>query len=237
MYVKPGMSLHRIADISSIWINADIYEHEMLFVRLGQAATIPLPYDDGRRLAGRITFIDPFLNPRTRAGTVRFSFDNAGLALRPDNFVNVEIRVDVGRKLAVPESAVMRTGTRQLVFLDKGKGLFETRAVKLGPNIDGQYVVLEELSPGDKIVTSGNFLIDSESRISAAIVGFKGAMSLIGMGDAPMKGASMGDMAGMEGMDAMGDKKDAGGMKGMEPATGMKGMEPVGGMKGMEPRN
>ena len=203
MFVKPGMTLYRIADISTVWIEAEIYEYEIPFVKIGQHATIAFPYDTGKTLKGHISFIDHFLDPKSRTVKVRFAFPNPGVTLKPEMYANVEIRVKAGKNLAVPESAVMDSGVRQLVFVDKGQGLFEPRDVKLGPKLDRYYVVLEGLSPGENVVTSANFLLDSESRLMAAAGGMKGMMSLIGMGDAPMEGAAMGDMAGMEGMEEM----------------------------------
>ena len=235
MYVKPGMTLYRIADISRVWIEADIYEYEMPFVKVGQQATVVLPYDSGRTLKGRITFIYPFLDPKTRTVKVRLTFPNPGLTLKPEMFANVEIRVEAGKKLAVPASAVLPTGLRQLVFVDKGQGLFVPREVKLGPKLDDYYVVLEGLSAGEKVVTSANFLLDSESRLMAATGGMTGMMSLIGMGDAPMP--MVGSMEGMEGMGDMGSMSgmgDMGGMKGMEGMEGMESMESMQGMTGME---
>ncbi|MFQ5692570.1 MAG: efflux RND transporter periplasmic adaptor subunit, partial [Nitrospinota bacterium] len=183
MYVKPGMSLYRIADISTVWIEADIYESDLPFVKVGQRATITLPYGGGRVLQGRITFIYPFMDPATRTVKVRLSFPNPGARLKPEMYANVEIRNKGGKKLAVPESAVLHSGVRNLVFVDRGKGMFEPREVKLGPKMDGHYMVLKGLSAGEKVVTSANFLIDSESRLMAATGGMTGMMSLIGMGD------------------------------------------------------
>jgi len=226
MFVKPGMTLFRVADLSTVWIYADIYEYEMPFVKVGQVATITLPYNRRKTFKGRITYIYPYLEPDTRTVKVRLEFPNPDFALKPQMYANAEIKVKGGRKLAVIGGAVLHSGIRNIVFVYKGRDLFEPREVKLGPKVNGYYEVLEGLSSGEKVVTSGNFLLDSESRLMAATGGMKGMMSMIGMGDAPMAGATGGDMGGMEGMEGMepmkGDMKSMGGMKGME---GMEGME------------
>ncbi|MBE3110228.1 MAG: efflux RND transporter periplasmic adaptor subunit, partial [Acidobacteria bacterium] len=169
--VEPGMELFTITDLSVVWIEADLYEYEARAIRLGQAGRLTLPYDTGRALRGRITYIYPTVNPETRTLRVRFEFANPGFSLKPAMFADVELDVDSGPGLVVPDSAVIDTGERQVVFVAKGDGRFEPRLVQVGARSGGKAQVLTGLAQGDQVVIRANFLLDSESQLRAAIAG------------------------------------------------------------------
>lgn len=168
--VTPEMDLYTIVDLSRVWVQASVYESEAPFVRVGQDAEILLPYDaEQQRLAGRVTFIAPFVDPKTRTVQVRMEFPNPNLALRPDAFVNVVLRRDLGRRLVVAREAVLDTGVSQYVFVDKGDGYLEPREVTAGPEVATGRVIAEGLEEGERVVTAANFIVDSESRLKGAL--------------------------------------------------------------------
>jgi membrane fusion protein, copper/silver efflux system len=168
-HVEPGEELYTIADLSHIWVLADIYEYELPFVKVGQQAAVTLSYDPGTVFTGRVGFIYPTLDPKTRTAKVRFELDNPGEKLKPDMYANVELRVDVGARLAIPQEAIIESGRKQVVFLHYGGGRLEPRLIKTGVRTGEWTEVLEGLKEGDHIVTSANFLIDSESRLKSAV--------------------------------------------------------------------
>jgi Cu(I)/Ag(I) efflux system membrane fusion protein len=172
--VMPGMALYKLADLSDVWLYADIYEYELPFIRLGQQASIQLTYLPGETFTGRVIYIYPSLNPETRTAKVRFEIPNPQDKLKPEMYANVEIKVNLGQRLAVPAGAIIDTGIRQMVIIDKGSGYFEPREVKVGGKVDDYYEVVKGLKPGDRVVTSANFLIDSESNLKAAVSGMAG---------------------------------------------------------------
>jgi Cu(I)/Ag(I) efflux system membrane fusion protein len=174
MNVMPGMALYKLADLSVVWLYADIYEYELPFIRLGQQAAIQLSYIPGERFTGKAIYIYPSLNPETRTAKVRFEFPNPHGKLKPEMYANVEIKVHLGQKLAVPEGAIIDTGLRQIAIIDKGSGYFEPREVKVGTKVDNYYEVIKGLKAGERVVTSANFLIDSESKLKEAIGGMAG---------------------------------------------------------------
>ncbi|MGZ9212387.1 MAG: efflux RND transporter periplasmic adaptor subunit [Candidatus Binatia bacterium] len=179
MKVMPDKELYTITDLSAVWVNADIYEFDLANVRLGQKATIALSYFPGQTFSGKVTWISPVLEEKTRTTKVRLEFANRDFKLKPEMYANVEIEVDAGKKLAIPDEAVLDSGLRKIVFIDKGEGRYAPAEVKLGSKFDGYYEVLAGLSPGERIIASASFLLDSESRLKEA----------------------MGAMAGMPGMD------------------------------------
>ncbi len=168
-YVMPGETLYTIADISNIWVLADIYEYELPFVSIGQTTTVELPYFPGEQFTGKITYIYPYLETETRTVKVRIELPNKDFKLKPDMYGNINLKVNLGVKLTIPESAVLDSGMRKLIFIDRGEGYFEPREVKLGSKIDDYYEVIEGVREGEKVVTSANFLIDSESKLKSAI--------------------------------------------------------------------
>jgi Cu(I)/Ag(I) efflux system membrane fusion protein len=174
MNVMPGMALYKLADLSVVWLYADIYEYELPFIRLGQQAMIQLSYLPGETFTGKAIYIYPSLNPETRTAKVRFEIPNSRERLKPEMYANVEIKVRLGQKLAVPEGAIIDTGIRQLAIIDKGNGYFEPREVKVGSKVDNYYEVVKGLKAGERVVTSANFLIDSESKLKEAMGGMAG---------------------------------------------------------------
>jgi multidrug efflux pump subunit AcrA (membrane-fusion protein) len=167
--VTPDTELYAIADLSTVWVLADVYEYETPMIRLGQRATVTLAYAPGRTYAGRLTYVYPQLDSTTRTLKVRLEFPNPGFHLKPDMFASVELRIDYGMQLSVPEEALLDSGTEQIVFIAHEGGYFEPRKVQVGGKMGGQVVILSGLKAGEKIVTSGNFLIDSESRLKSAL--------------------------------------------------------------------
>ena len=165
MRVMPGEKLFDIADLSSVWIISDVYENEMQFVREGQTALISLSYFPGREISARIDYIYPALSGDTRTVKVRFTVPNPGGLLKPQMFTNVEIKIGLGKKLAIPEDAVIDTGERQVVYVDHGDGNFEPREVQLGARVEGLREVLKGLKAGEKIASSATFLIDAEAQL------------------------------------------------------------------------
>jgi RND family efflux transporter MFP subunit len=165
-YVTPEMDLYTIVDLSTVWVLGEIYETDLSSVRVGEMVQIELPYSsnlNSRR--GRIIFISPTLDPKTRTAEVRVEFSNPDMALKPDMFVNFKLNIPLGRQLAVPAEAVLDTGTLQYVFIDKGQGYFEPREVKVGARTDDVVSIESGLKAGEQVVTSANFIIDSESRL------------------------------------------------------------------------
>jgi len=171
MNVMPGATLYKLADLSVVWLYADIYEYELPFIRLGQQASIQLPYIPGETFIGRAIYIYPTLNPETRTAKVRFEFPNPHDRLKPEMYANVEIKIPLGQKLAVPAGAIINTGIRQVAIIDKGNGYFEPREVRLGSRVDDYYEVISGLKAGERVVTSASFLVDSESNLKEAMGG------------------------------------------------------------------
>jgi multidrug efflux pump subunit AcrA (membrane-fusion protein) len=167
--IEPGTKLLDIAELSRVWVLADVYEYELPFVHVGQAATMTLSYVPGRAFDGRITLIYPTLSETTRTVKVRLEFPNPDFTLKPEMYAQVEIHADLGVRLSVPESAVISTGTRDIAFVDRGEGSFEPRELKLGVRLPDRFEVLDGLAAGETVVISGNFLVDSESKLKAAL--------------------------------------------------------------------
>ena len=171
--VTAGEPLFEIANLDHVWIQADVYESELQFIRIGAPATTTLSYVPGRTWTGRVTFIAPTVDPLTRTVKVRSEFENADGALKPDMFGDVVIQQPARQVVVVPDSAVLQTGTRSVVFVVKADGTFEPREVSVGTKTDQVYEVRSGLAAGEKVVTQANFLIDSESRLKAALADMK----------------------------------------------------------------
>ena len=167
-HVTPETKLYEIADHSVVWVKADVYENDIAWVRTGQRAVMRVQALPGREFAGRVTFIDPHVNERTRTLNFRVEFANADLTLKPGMYADVELSASMGRRLMVPESAVLPTGLRNIVFVDRGEGRMEIRNVQLGTKVSDHFEILGGLVEGELVVTSGNFLIDAESKLQAA---------------------------------------------------------------------
>lgn len=172
--VEPGMELYVITDLSHVWIEADVYEYEVPLVRLGQNAVLELPYNPGVELSGEVAFIYPVLNPETRTLKIRFVFPNPDLVLKPGMYADVSLVVDASETVVAPETALMDSGLRQVVFVDQGGGRFEPRQVKAGLRGEGKVQLLSGVQTGEQVVTHANFLLDSESKLQAALSGMMG---------------------------------------------------------------
>ena len=171
--VTPDMDLYVITDLSTIWVNADVYEYEVPFVKVGQTADMQLSYYAGKSYTGKITYVYPAVDPVSRTVKVRIEFSNPNFDLKPQMFANVQLKINYGRQIVVPQEAVMDSGDKQYVFVVHEGGMFEPRAIQMGAKLEGNAVVLSGLRAGDTIVTSGNFLIDSESRLKSAMSGMQ----------------------------------------------------------------
>ncbi len=169
--VMPSDTLFEIGGLSRVWVLADIYESEAPLVHTGDPVRMNLSSLPGREWKGKVTFIAPMLEEATRTVKVRIEFANADGVLKPGMYADVMLERPLGRVLTVPESAVMTTGTRSLVFVAKEGGRFEPREVKAGARVNAYYEIREGLEPGDQVVTQANFLVDSESRLKAALAG------------------------------------------------------------------
>ncbi len=187
-YVEPGTILYEIADLSMVWISADIYESEMAATKVGQPATVVFAAYPGETFSGKVAYIYPTLNTEARTVRVRLEFQNPGLKLKPGMYGNVTLKTNTVKTLVVPKEAVLETGLRQLVFLDRGQGRYEPVSVKLGRRSQDVVEVMEGLKEGDRIVTSANFLLDAESKLTSAS-SMQVMMGRIGMGDWQMRGA------------------------------------------------
>lgn len=169
--VMPETELYTVVDLSHVWIMADVFENEAAQVREGMAATIVLSNADGRRVAANVNYIQPQIDPVTRTLKVRLEAANPGLLLKPEMFVNVEFAVSSPRRMSVPAEAVLDSGLRKTVYVDRGDGYLEPRSVETGDRIGERIEILSGLKAGERVVTSGNFLVDSESRLRSAASG------------------------------------------------------------------
>jgi membrane fusion protein, copper/silver efflux system len=169
MRVTSADALFDIADLSHLWVLADVYESDLAAVRLGMPAEVTVTYLPGRTWRGRVTNVAPMVEEKTRTIKVRVEVDNADQELKPEMFADVVLRASMGTGLVVPESAVVRAGERQLVFLDLPGGAVEPRAVQLGAKVAAGVEVLGGLAEGERIVSSANFLLDSESSLKATV--------------------------------------------------------------------
>jgi len=170
MHVNPGMNLYMIADLSNIWIIADIYEYEVPWIKLGQETEMTLSYFPGKKFKGKVTFIDPMLDPKSRTLKVRIEFPNPNWELKPEMYANIILKSEVTKKtIAVPEEAVIYSGDKTMAMIQKPSDGFESRELTLGVKTQGYVQVLSGLKAGEKVVTSSNFLIDSESRLKEAL--------------------------------------------------------------------
>jgi membrane fusion protein, copper/silver efflux system len=164
-YVNVGDPMFAIADLSRIWVDVEVYENEFASVKLGQAVAITSQSYPGKTFNGRVSFIYPFLDPKTRTVKVRVELPNPGLQLKPDMYVNAVVKSQLGQVLTVPSSAVIDTGTRQVVWVEKQPGVFEPREVKVGARAGDKVQILSGVSLGDKVASSGGYLLDSESQL------------------------------------------------------------------------
>ncbi|MBF0526943.1 MAG: efflux RND transporter periplasmic adaptor subunit [Deltaproteobacteria bacterium] len=167
--IAPETELYTLADLSTIWLLADVYEYELPLIQMGQPGVMTLLAFPNKVFTGKVTYIYPEVDKATRTIKVRLEFPNPNFLLKPDMYANVVFSIEYGRQTVVPDSAVLDSGTEQLVFLAKEGGYFEPRRVRLGQKMDNFYQVLDGVKVGDRVVTSANFLIDSESKLKSAI--------------------------------------------------------------------
>jgi Cu(I)/Ag(I) efflux system membrane fusion protein/cobalt-zinc-cadmium efflux system membrane fusion protein len=172
MYVQPGTKLYSVADLSTVWVYAQIFQDDLGRVKLGDSAGITVDSYPGRTFTGRVSFISPQLDQATRTARVRVEIPNPDKNLSLGMFVNVNLELSMGRQLVIPASGVYQSGTRQIAFLDRGDGHFEPREIEAGPRAGDDFIVTKGLKAGERIVTSANFLIDSESQLQAAMGSF-----------------------------------------------------------------
>jgi RND family efflux transporter MFP subunit len=173
--VTPETDLYTLADLSRVWVMADVYEADFDAVRQGAAARILLPYGDAKAaIPARINYVQPSVDPTTRTLKLRLEASNPGLRLRPEMFVDIEFPVLGGSRLVVPADAVLNSGERQVVFVDSGDGYLEPRDVELGPQVGSSIVVVSGVSEGERVVASGTFLVDAESQLKAALGSMSG---------------------------------------------------------------
>ena len=198
-YVKAGEHQYEISDLSSVWVDVDIYEYELPWVHKGMAAEMELAYIPGKQYTGEVLFIYPFLDPKTRTARLRLSFPNPENVLKPGMYANVTLQSELPEpRLVIPQEAVIDSGVRKRVFVSRGKGKFEAREVTLGvEGSDYLFEVVDGLEEGEEIVVSGQFMLDSESRLKEAIAKMLEARSQAN-GDA-------GDDLDMEGMTMEGE--------------------------------
>lgn len=174
-HVKPGQSLYTLADLSTVWVEADIYEQELPRVRVGAPATVTLDAYPGERFSGKVTFIYPYVGEQTRTVKVRFAFANRGTRLKPGMYANVELPTSTGRSLAVPTNALLDSGKEQVVFVAQGDGYFEPRRVTVGQRLDDAVEILSGLEEGESVATGAAFFLDSESQLRSSLQAYDAA--------------------------------------------------------------
>ena len=177
MNVAPGINTYTLADLSHVWALADMYENDALFIKIGQKAILTSLSLPGRLFHGNVTFIDYVVEASTRTVKVRFEFDNPRFELKPGMFGTVNIELPMGKTLALPEESLINTGMRTIIFVEKEKGRYEPREVKIGFKTDAYYQILSGISENESVVISSQFLLDSESRLKA----FEGRMKGMGI--------------------------------------------------------
>jgi len=169
MRVMPEMTLYELADLSRVWVDADVYEYEAPLVKEGMEASLTIAAQPGKTLRGKVTYVYPTVAKETRTLTARLEFENPGLALKPGMYGDVAIESPGTEALAIPDQAVLDSGVRKVVFVKVDESTFVPREVRVGARASGYYPVLSGLEEGEQVVSSPNFLIDSESRFSAAL--------------------------------------------------------------------
>ncbi len=169
MRVMPGEKLFDIADLSTVWILSDIFEYELPLIKVGDKATISLSYFPGKEFSSTIDYVYPAIAGDTRAAKVRFTVPNPGNKLKPQMYTNVEVKINLGNKLIIPDDAVLDSGKRQLVYVDKGEGNFEPREVSVGMRSGGMVEITKGLKAGERVASAANFLIDSEAKLKGIV--------------------------------------------------------------------
>jgi Cu(I)/Ag(I) efflux system membrane fusion protein len=173
MRIEPGPELYTIANLSRLWILGDIYEYELPYIRMGEKADVTLSYVPNKTFKAKLDFIYPTVEMQTRTVKVRFELDNQEDQFKPGMYVNLELKIPLGKRLVVPRDAILLTGERAVMFIYHGEGKIEWRDVKLGVRAGNLVEVVQGVREGDQIITSANFLIDSESQLKAAMGGMQ----------------------------------------------------------------
>ena len=172
MYVQPETRLYTVADLSTVWVYAEVFQTDIARIKIGDPATVTSDAYPGRTFGGRVDFIWPQVDMTTRTQRVRLVFSNPSMKLTPGMFVNIGLQIPMGKQLAIPASGVLQSGTRQIAFVDHGGGYLEPREIELGPRVGDEFIVQKGLKAGERVVTSANFLVDSESELQAALGSF-----------------------------------------------------------------
>ena len=172
-HVMPGQMLYKIADLSTVWVEADLYEGELPRVRVGAPATVTIDAYPAERFTARVSFIYPFVGEQTRTVKVRFALANRGARLKPGMYANVELPTSTGRGLMVPANAVLDSGQEQIVFVAKGDGYFEPRRVTVGRRLDEAAEILDGLKEGESVATGAAFFLDSESQLRSSLQAYE----------------------------------------------------------------
>src|SRR5437870_10700695 len=170
--VQPETHLYTVADLSAVWVFAEVFQNDLGRIKVADRATLTVDSYPGRVFEGRVNFLYPQVDMTTRTVRARLAFSNSDLKLTPGMFLNVALKVPMGKKLVIPASGVLQSGTRQVVFVNRGDGYLEPRDVELGARAGDDFIVLKGLKEGEEVVTSANFLIDSESQLQAALGSF-----------------------------------------------------------------
>ena len=171
-YVQPDTKLYTIADLSTVWVYANVFQNDVGRLKPGDPAQVTVDAYPGRHFNGRIDQVLPQVDPTTRTVRVRLVFRNPGVVLKPGMYVNVAIAVPLGRQLVIPASAVLQTGSRTIAFINHGNGNLEPRTIETGPQLDDSVIVLQGLKAGEQVVSSANFLVDSEAQLQQALQAF-----------------------------------------------------------------
>ncbi len=170
--VQPETHLYTVADLSTVWVLAEVFQNDLGRIKVGDPATLTVNTYPGRVFEGRVNFIYPQVDMMTRTARARLIFSNSGLKLSPGMFVNVSLKVPMGSQIVIPATGVLQSGTREIAFVERSDGYLEPREVQLGSRVGHDFIVLKGLKAGEQIVTSANFLIDSESQLQAALGSF-----------------------------------------------------------------
>jgi RND family efflux transporter MFP subunit len=168
MYVQPETKLYTVADFSTIWVFAQVFQTDLGKIKRGDPAAVTVDAYPGQVFRGRVDFVYPQVDMSTRTARVRLVFSNSDLKLKPGMYVNIRLQMPMGRQLVVPANAVFHSGTRNLVFVDQGQGVLQPQEVEVGSRVGDDFIVLKGVQPGTTVVTSANFLLDSESQLQAA---------------------------------------------------------------------
>ncbi len=190
--VQPEMRLYTITDLSMVWVQAQVFQNDLARIKIGAPATLTVSTFGERTFTGRVDFIYPQVDMETRTAKVRVVFSNPGVQLKPGMFVNVNLKIPMGWQLVIPASGVLQSGTREIVFVERRDGYLEPREVQLGARVGDDFIVLKGLKAGEEIVTSANFLIDSESQLQEALGSFVPPPP--GAGGAPAMNAAQGNV-------------------------------------------